>query len=127
MQWSTNPYSSHSNSKTTKQDQKNKRKGQNRAKGREGTNDAGVLMGVPFVHGDVVPADEEESEVAILMSNGVNPKVVNPSEVLECAPSSAAAVAGVALRRPDLRPLPLRSDPLHHHLLLRPHLLSLSL
>lgn len=56
--------------------------------------DAGVLVGVSLVHGDVVSPEKEESEVAVLVADRVDPDVIHPAEILQF-PLALAPIRGV--------------------------------
>ena len=78
--------------------------------GWKGTDESRVVVRVPLVHGDGPAADDEEAEVAVLVSDGVDAEVVHPPGVLRRAPPAAPAAAA-EVRRPRLRELHLGHVP----------------
>lgn len=74
-----------------------------RGAGGGGTDQSGVLVRVTLVHGDGLAADDEETEMAVLVADGVDAEVVHPTGVLRHAPPAPARAAPAPeLRRPHI-------------------------
>lgn len=69
--------------------------------------DAGVFVGIALIHLDIFAANEQESEMAILVADGVDAQMINPAEVISSFSllrPSALRWSFPSLRRRSLAP-----------------------